>query len=179
MEAGSRRPALGDLQRGLMRHEGWYSDPSRRHERRYWDGSAWTRRVQNGGVETADANMTATIRRPEPAHHGATDGLVKAGYWTAVLIAPVGFIIGIVLLTKDRTRHGVATMILAVVVTVIISASLAAAHGDNHCLLLADGGRKLCGADAAAWCDSTDAIRNLARDTASQQVCDDLRREVP
>jgi Protein of unknown function (DUF2510) len=26
---------------------GWYSDPSRRHEHRYWDGARWTDQIAN------------------------------------------------------------------------------------------------------------------------------------
>lgn len=34
---------------------GWYPDPARRHEYRYYDGSAWTSRVSDKGVEATDA----------------------------------------------------------------------------------------------------------------------------
>jgi uncharacterized protein YxjI len=33
----------------------WYPDPSGRHEKRYWDGSAWTDRVMNADKETTDS----------------------------------------------------------------------------------------------------------------------------
>lgn len=32
----------------------WYPDPHGRHELRYWDGSAWTDHVSNGGVASTD-----------------------------------------------------------------------------------------------------------------------------
>lgn len=32
---------------------GWYPDPSAQHELRYWDGTQWTSRVEDGGVELA------------------------------------------------------------------------------------------------------------------------------
>lgn len=33
---------------------GWYPDPAGRHELRYWDGSAWTPSVSDGGAVSAD-----------------------------------------------------------------------------------------------------------------------------
>lgn len=41
------------------------------------------------------------------------------------------------------------------------------------CIILANGGNKLCGADAAAWCDSTDEFRE--RDSDSQRLCNKIR----
>jgi hypothetical protein len=130
-------------------------------------------------METRDLNPSMTPTAVPHARTGSVDehdGLVKAGYWTAVLIAPVGFIIGIVLLTKDKTRQGVTAMILAITVTVIVSASLAAANGDDKCIVLANGGRTLCGAEARAWCDSTDSLRTVTDNADSQAICDELRQ---
>lgn len=51
----------------------------------------------------------------------------------------------------------------------------------EDCIILANGGNKLCGQDAKAWCDSTDALRQgdpalgIPSDTRSQAVCDSLR----
>ena len=33
---------------------GWYDDPLRRHQRRYWNGEAWTEHVANNGVSGVD-----------------------------------------------------------------------------------------------------------------------------
>lgn len=33
---------------------GWYPDPSRRHELRYWDGKGWTSHVRDGGSQGTD-----------------------------------------------------------------------------------------------------------------------------
>lgn len=32
----------------------WYDDPTRRHQLRYWDGSAWTEHVSDNGVQGVD-----------------------------------------------------------------------------------------------------------------------------
>lgn len=33
---------------------GWYPDPARRHEMRYWNGWAWTESVSSGGIPGSD-----------------------------------------------------------------------------------------------------------------------------
>ena len=33
---------------------GWLTDPSGRHEKRYWSGSEWTEHVTDGGVPDSD-----------------------------------------------------------------------------------------------------------------------------
>jgi len=33
---------------------GWYPDPSKRHEQRYWDGTRWTEHVSDGGQQSTD-----------------------------------------------------------------------------------------------------------------------------
>lgn len=40
---------------------GWLTDPSGRHEQRYWSGSEWTEHVTDGGVPGTD---------PPPRNHG-------------------------------------------------------------------------------------------------------------
>jgi hypothetical protein len=34
--------------------DGWFADPSRRHELRYWDGERWTEQVSDGGTRAID-----------------------------------------------------------------------------------------------------------------------------
>lgn len=46
---------------------GWYPDPSRRHEHRFFDGSVWTPQVSNGGVLGLDEPAGPTAPpRPSP-----------------------------------------------------------------------------------------------------------------
>jgi hypothetical protein len=35
--------------------EGWYPDPTTRHELRYWNGTAWTEHVSDAGVAAVEA----------------------------------------------------------------------------------------------------------------------------
>ncbi len=41
---------------------GWLIDPTRRHEKRYWSGSAWTEHVSDGGVPGTDPPPWGTGR---------------------------------------------------------------------------------------------------------------------
>ena len=79
---------------------GWYPDPEIVGTQRYWDGGRWT--DHRAPLEIAG----------RPA--AASDGLVVAGYVTALLLPLVGFIIGIVLLAKDRTGHGLGAILLSI-----------------------------------------------------------------
>jgi len=36
---------------------GWLADPTGRHEQRYWDGSAWTKHVFDGGVQSEEGGQ--------------------------------------------------------------------------------------------------------------------------
>lgn len=96
---------------------GWYPHPSMTGTQQYWDGTRWTEHVAPGSPHAA----TAT---PAAGH----DGLVVAGWVTAILLPLVGFIIGVVLLSK-RTNHGVAMMIVSVVATLLWANQLTASSG--------------------------------------------------
>jgi hypothetical protein len=119
----------------------------------------------NGGHEDRQP-MPAVPRPLGPASAGPADqhaGLIKAGYWTSVLIWPVGFVIGVVLLTKNIVRQAVIILVVAVVVGAI-SISIFGPGGSAEACIVTDIGNKVCGADAAAWCDlnapTRDAIRS-------------------
>ncbi len=50
----------------------WHADPLRRHEYRFWDGTAWTERIADNGVEGVDpvpptSAPQPSFRQPEPA----------------------------------------------------------------------------------------------------------------
>ena len=40
-----------------MTPSGWYPDPSRRHEFRFWDGSSWSSQVSDGGLTATDPEL--------------------------------------------------------------------------------------------------------------------------
>jgi hypothetical protein len=45
----------------------WYADPTGRHERRYWDGAAWTDHVVNGGTQSLDPMEAKGAAQAAPA----------------------------------------------------------------------------------------------------------------
>lgn len=45
-----------------------------------------------------------------------------------------------------------------------------ASPSPDDCIILANGGRKLCDADAVAWCSETDAIRDESQSSGSFEL---------
>jgi hypothetical protein len=63
-----------------MTPAGWYPDPSRRHEFRYWDGTRWSPQVSDGGLATTDPEL-----RPVAASNGAPMVVAPAAPATALV----------------------------------------------------------------------------------------------
>lgn len=69
---------------------------------------------------------------------------------------------------------------LALAAPVALAGCSAEELAGGNCIILANGGNKLCGEDAKAWCDSTEEFRQgdpefgIEPDTESQKVCDGL-----
>lgn len=80
---------------------GWYQDANNPALQQYWDGQQWT-----------DA------RRPTPEPDKGSTALVVVGYITAVFLPIVGFILGIVLLVRRQTGHGLAVFLISIAVGV-------------------------------------------------------------
>ena len=51
--------------------------------------------------------------------YGDLGGLVLAGYLTAIFLPPIGFIIGIILLAKNRPGSGISCIVVSVICAVI------------------------------------------------------------
>jgi hypothetical protein len=104
---------------------GWYSNPEGPGHR-YWDGAAWT----DSYTHPPAASRTHAAVEPATAAESGTPGLVVAGYVLAVLIPIVGFILGIVAVTrpdKRTSKHGVWIIVVSVIAFVLWIAILAAA----------------------------------------------------
>src|SRR4051812_25268046 len=76
-------------------------------------GSAPERPVPTTPERLATPEGVAVVVPPPPRD------LAKAGLWTAVLIWPVGAVIGIMLLARERTREGATVLAIATVVGVL------------------------------------------------------------
>ncbi len=46
---------------------GWYPDPTRRHQHRYWDGKDWTDSIADQGITAYDAPTFSPPTQPVPA----------------------------------------------------------------------------------------------------------------
>jgi hypothetical protein len=60
---------------------GWYPDPTRRYEQRYWDGTTWTDNVARGGQQFRDAGQ-----QQQTAHTGS--GPTQPAYTATASHAP-------------------------------------------------------------------------------------------
>ena len=54
-----------------------------------------------------------------------------------------------------------AIAVAALALALLTALSVTGCGGNQDCVVLAHGGNKLCGSQAAAWCRSTDAIRGM------------------
>jgi ABC-type dipeptide/oligopeptide/nickel transport system permease component len=102
---------------------GWYTNPTGPGQR-YWDGQKWT---------DSYSQPTPVDTRVENAASG-TPGLVIVGYILAVVIPIVGFILGIVAVTrpdKRMSKHGVWIIVLSVVAFLIYIILIAHANAGS------------------------------------------------
>lgn len=68
---------------------------------------------------------------------------------------------------------GVAAGVLALAASGCGATSDGGSGSSAPCMVLANGGNRVCGADAAAWCRATDGIRQGATDPTLQQTQSD------
>lgn len=83
---------------------GWYPDPSGSGGERYWDGGRWT----------------AQTRSLHVFSQSSSDRLVTWGYATALLLWPVGLVIGLILVSRERGGGGVILVALAMMALSVI-----------------------------------------------------------
>jgi hypothetical protein len=78
---------------------GWYADPQG-YGQRYWDGSAWT------------PNVAPLYVPPPQSKSEAASGDWIGGALIALLFPVIGFIVGLVYVTKDGSKRQVGAMTL-------------------------------------------------------------------
>jgi hypothetical protein len=76
---------------------GWYADPYGRHDKRYWDGSSWTRHVFTGGVQSIEplepagsATSDTFTERSEVVSGGPPPAVEAIATPTTTTVAPIG-----------------------------------------------------------------------------------------
>lgn len=98
---------------GAVAVPGWYSDPTRRNQLRYWDGAIWTHHVANGDMQSVDAivapvrasneatgEAVAAAREDEPVDDAATEAAVAMKFaMRRQLNATAGWLFGIAAFT--------------------------------------------------------------------------------
>ena len=112
---------------------GWYPDPLRRYEHRYWDGSRWTDHAASGGrtvsdpleaptpprtdVDTAAPSGSTVVHWPEASSagtSGSTEGLaivslILSIVWIVGLGSIAGIITGVMARRRIRDSGGTRT----------------------------------------------------------------------
>jgi hypothetical protein len=99
---------------------GFYADTTAPGRERYWDGSQWTDhfRPASGPAQTGPTFIAPAT----PVVEDAAGGIVVTGYIFAVLMPIVGFVLGIVAVTrpaKATSRHGVWIIVASVVAFIV------------------------------------------------------------
>jgi hypothetical protein len=84
---------------------GWYRDPSRRHDHRWWDGAAWTPHVMTLGLRSVDYGGDASSVAVDDAPTGAadetelaSDAVVAPASWRWPAVVWVTVVLGAALL---------------------------------------------------------------------------------
>jgi len=120
---------------------GWYPDPYRRYEQRYWDGTVWTQYASRGGqrvIDTPPSASSVTTATQVPATHPiatspVAPATIPAGKWDTgtfvslliVSLIPciglVGVVVGAVNLKKPgRHSQAMALLVIGILSTVLI-----------------------------------------------------------
>lgn len=107
---------MTDINHSSLRHDtaapGWYPHPQRAGLLRYWNGRRWTE-------DTAPDPAAIPVTSQQPQPKAERGDLVASGYLTALLFPFIGFIIGIILIIKGKTDHGVLCMMLSSVMVYV------------------------------------------------------------
>jgi hypothetical protein len=78
---------------------GWYVDPSRRHEGRYWDGTSWTVAVLDDGIQGVDSSTAASSSAADGSEASAAGRATSSRWGTSprsrwsVVLAIVGVLV--------------------------------------------------------------------------------------
>src|SRR5215469_4798525 len=96
---------------------GWYPDPARRHEYRYWGGTDWTASVCDGEVAATDAPGSASLPPPEPSSTAPLSPLAEPSVTAPA--APAGP-------RRRRRRWAVLVIAIAAVADLVVGLVISA-----------------------------------------------------
>lgn len=107
MSAG---PPVGPLIDGApTAPAGWFPDPSGNPLLRYWDGQRWTEHYAQAGP--------AVYPRPQKAERSGA--LAMLGLAMAILMPFIGFLLGLVLLSRRQDKDGLVVVMISIAVFVL------------------------------------------------------------
>lgn len=69
----------------------------------------------------ATETESSLVLTPPAPKHDVSEWMLAAGYVLAFLIPLIGFVLGIIVTVRRAVAHGVAMMVIAVVVTVALT----------------------------------------------------------
>jgi hypothetical protein len=147
---------------------GWQPDPDGRHEYRYWDGTAWTDQVSDGGMVSTDPPgpaPTAAVPPVTPSPADTTTSIPTAAPPGGVYAPGDPYATGMpgaVPPQKSKVPVGLLALIGLVVAAIVAAVVIFALGGD-------DGGGD--GNDVAATSD--DASDSASSDDTSDELSDD------
>ena len=124
--------------------KGWYADPYRRYDQRYWDGTTWTNHVSRGGQQGLDApaatqQQSIVSASVQPVTATAPVGKWDTGTFVTLLIVSIipcigiiGIIVGGINLNKPARRgQALALMTIGIAITVLMLANADFSSSDS------------------------------------------------
>lgn len=88
---------------------GWFPDPSGHPLLRYWDGQRWTEHY---------AQAAPTVY-PQPQKPERSRALAMLGLAMAILMPFIGFLLGLVLLSRRQDKDGLVVVMISIAVFVL------------------------------------------------------------
>jgi Protein of unknown function (DUF2510) len=96
---------------------GWYPGPNDSHS--YWDGCAWTHHADR---DRTVRPLQVTVPSITPVKNPNHSNLVSGGYIFAVVMPLIGFVLGLVAVTRPEpatSKHGMKIIGLSIVAFII------------------------------------------------------------
>lgn len=93
---------------------GWYPDPGRQDAQRYWDGGTWTEQQRSAALASPSQDQWRYAGPTSPR----SKNVLVLGWLTALLVPPVGLVVGVIATSQGHRGHGAGIMALAILLMV-------------------------------------------------------------